>query len=47
MHAATGHVVHIDPVESMVEQKTAAQLYLLQSYQRVNPIPEDEKDDAF
>jgi hypothetical protein len=25
----------------------AAQLYLLQGYQRVKPIPEDEKDDAF
>jgi hypothetical protein len=23
------------------------QVHLLQGYQRVNPIPEDEKDDAF
>jgi hypothetical protein len=33
-------------LKDMMEQKTAAQLYQLQGYQRVNHIPEDEKDDA-
>jgi hypothetical protein len=30
-------------LEAMGERK----IYMLQGYQRVNPIPEDEKDDAF
>jgi hypothetical protein len=34
-------------VEAIVEQKMATQLYLLQGYQRVNPIPDDDRDDAF
>jgi hypothetical protein len=34
-------------IEVIVEQKTDAQLYLLQGYQRVDPISEDEKDDDF
>jgi hypothetical protein len=34
-------------IEVTVEWKTAAQLYLLQGYQSVNPIPEDEIDGAF
>jgi hypothetical protein len=34
-------------LKAMVKRKMAAQLYLLHDYQRVNPIPEDEKDDAF
>jgi hypothetical protein len=32
-------------LEAMVERKTVAQFYL--GCQRVNPIPEDEKNDAF
>jgi uncharacterized membrane protein len=34
-------------IEAIVEEKMATQLYLLQGYQRVNPIPEEERDDAF
>jgi hypothetical protein len=34
-------------IEAIVEQKMATQLYILQGYQRVNPIPYDDKDDAF
>jgi hypothetical protein len=34
-------------IEAIVEWKTATQLYLLQDYQRLNPIPEDKRDDAF
>jgi hypothetical protein len=34
-------------LKDMVKQKTAAQFYLLQGYQRVNPIPEDKNGDAF
>jgi hypothetical protein len=30
-----------------MEWKMATQLYLLQGYERVNPIPEDERDGAF
>jgi cytochrome c biogenesis protein CcdA len=34
-------------LKAVVERKMATQLYLLQCYQRVNPISEDEKNDAF
>jgi hypothetical protein len=34
-------------IEAIVEQKIAIQLYLLQVYQRVNPIHDDDRDDAF
>jgi hypothetical protein len=34
-------------LKAMLELKTATQLYLLQGYQRVNPIPEDGKGDTF
>jgi hypothetical protein len=34
-------------LEAIVEWKMAAQLCLLQGHQRVNPIPEAERDDAF
>jgi hypothetical protein len=34
-------------IEAKIEQKMATQLYLLQSYQRVNPIHDDDTDDAF
>jgi hypothetical protein len=47
MLVASGHVVHINPDTSHSETKTATQLYLLQGYQRVNPIPKKERDDAF
>jgi hypothetical protein len=33
--------------EAIVEQKMATRLYLLQGYQRVNPIPDDGRDDSF
>jgi hypothetical protein len=33
--------------EAIVEWKMATQLYLLQGHHRVNPISEDERDDAF
>jgi hypothetical protein len=33
--------------KNMVKQKMAAQLYLLQGYWRVNPIPEDKNDNGF
>jgi hypothetical protein len=34
-------------IKAIVEQKKATQLYLLQGYERVNPIPKKEIDDAF
>jgi hypothetical protein len=34
-------------IEAIVERKTATQLYVLQGYQRVNPICQEERDDAF
>jgi hypothetical protein len=33
--------------EAIVKQKTSTQLYVLQGYQRVHPITEDEKDGTF
>jgi uncharacterized membrane protein len=35
------------PIKAIVEQKTATQLYLVQVYQRVNPISKKKRDDAF
>jgi hypothetical protein len=43
MLAATGHAVHINPDKSHNGTKMATQLYLLQDYQRVNPIPKKIK----
>jgi hypothetical protein len=37
----------LTPIKAIVKQKTATQLYLLQGYQKVNPIPKKERDDAF
>jgi hypothetical protein len=34
-------------IEVIVERETVTQLHLLQGYQGVNLIPEDERDDAF
>jgi hypothetical protein len=34
-------------IKAIMEGKMATQLYLLQGYQRVNPIPKKERDDAF
>jgi hypothetical protein len=47
MSAATDHAIHIHSAGRHGGPENSAQLYLLQGYQRVNPIPKDEREDAF
>jgi hypothetical protein len=47
MLATTGMSSALTLIEAIVEQKMATQLYPLQGYQRVNPIHDDDRDDAF
>jgi hypothetical protein len=46
MLTAASHGVHIDPNRSHSGMENSCTI-LLQGHQRVNPIPEDERDDAF